>query len=271
MRQHAAVIQQAGAKVRCHCGPPTGGTVAALEEAASALDACAQSLLGATQVSRSYVDRTIGGGGGSGGSSPSLNGSDESAADNDSPGTKLAKRHQMIRASERRRWDDAVAAQVETTEAFSHPTEWNSDINGEGPTPENGRGNNCLDCARAVEVRWRGGTSTAAPHSNPESPGQPSDFLEKFAGAELQPTTMLQIETELLQIGHGASALVTVSWKEGGGHAFNAVNDGGHILFVDGQTNKTSGWPPGYASQAESWSSIVMDQSGDPKGDANAY
>ena len=60
------------------------------------------------------------------------------------------------------------------------------------------------------------------------------------------PATMAQIGRRLSELGPGSSAIVGCDWVGGGGHWFNAVNDGRTILAVDGQRNFAEPWPPSY-------------------------
>jgi Papain fold toxin 1, glutamine deamidase len=53
------------------------------------------------------------------------------------------------------------------------------------------------------------------------------------------------IFTKLGQIPHHTNE-PSCDWAGGGGHWFNAVNDAGTILAVDGQRNRAESWPPSY-------------------------
>jgi hypothetical protein len=60
------------------------------------------------------------------------------------------------------------------------------------------------------------------------------------------PCAMAQIGRRLAELGPGSSAIVGCDWAGGGGHWFNAVNDAGTVLAVDGQRNRAEPWPPSY-------------------------
>jgi hypothetical protein len=55
---------------------------------------------------------------------------------------------------------------------------------------------------------------------------------------------MADINQRLSELGPGSSAVIGCDWKTGGGHWFSAVNDGGTIKAVDGQSGAVEAWPP---------------------------
>jgi hypothetical protein len=55
---------------------------------------------------------------------------------------------------------------------------------------------------------------------------------------------MSEIQQRLGDLGLGSSAIVGCDWKHGGGHWFNAINDGGTVKAVDGQSGNVEAWPP---------------------------
>ena len=140
---------------------------------------------------------------------------------------------------------------------FIHPSQWIQDINGPG-TRIAERRNNCVDCARAVEARWRGVDATAAPHIDPEVGGAPAALITNWTGGKIDelrhptplgpevplPAQLDSLNGYLTESGPGSSAVVLFSWQAGGGHALNAVNHQGKILWIDGQTGKFGPWPP---------------------------
>jgi hypothetical protein len=108
-----------------------------------------------------------------------------------------------------------------------------------------GRDNNCGECARAVYSTWYGKSATAAAMADPDSGGEPADRMAEWAGYEPVPGTMSDIGRRLMELGPGSSAIVGCDWKDvRGGHWFNAVNDAGTVLAVDGQRNRVGSWPP---------------------------
>lgn len=57
------------------------------------------------------------------------------------------------------------------------------------------------------------------------------------------PDAYNRIAWDLYNSGHGSSAIVQVAWPDGSGHAFNAVNYHGHIVWVDTQSGMVSTTP----------------------------
>ena len=73
----------------------------------------------------------------------------------------------------------------------------------------------------------------------------PAGGRAEWAGRPPVRATMAEIGQRLEQLGPGSSAVVGCDRKGGGGHWFNAVNDAGRALAVDGQRNRVGPWPPG--------------------------
>jgi hypothetical protein len=261
LRSLAAEVQQARTRARCNCGPDVGQLVQCLYEAAEALASSSEALLVASRQSQSFVARTIGG---SGGARVSTDGGVTGSSS--SGGAKDAiwqhPDHKATRSSEPY-WGEAEAAKVETATRFEDPTCWIGDVNGAGVGAP-GRNNNCVDCARATEVRWRGNSGTAARHIDATAHGAPAQLLESWTGGTLHAATMASIASELTKQGPGSSAIVVSAWHGGGAHAYNAVNDRGEVKWIDGQSGRVDRWPPPYASQARSSWAIVMGPSGKP-------
>ena len=146
---------------------------------------------------------------------------------------------------------------------FEPPESWVADLNGDGmQTP--GRHNNCIDCARAAEANWRGDDAVAAPLADPGAPGLPPDRLEDWTGGRFVPATIDEIHGRLTELGPGSSAIVTSAWDTGSAHAYNAVNDGGTIKWVDAQRGTASTWPPPYAEHVTDSIVIFIDADGNP-------
>ena len=118
-------------------------------------------------------------------------------------------------------------------------------------------------------MRWRGGNGTASPLIYLDAKGL-SDWkpiLENLQDGTVVNTSPSKLADELSDLGEGSSALVTVRWKgQDFGHAFNAVNDGGVIRWIDGQENVVGGWPPAYADHATDWMAVIVDSTGNPVG-----
>ncbi len=147
---------------------------------------------------------------------------------------------------------------------FEPPERWVAEINGPGFGAP-GRTYNCIDCTRAVEANWRGQGEVAAPLIDPTIRGVSGHLLEDWSGGRFRPTTVDGLGAELERLGPGASAMVVSSWDYGGGHAYNAINDGGVVRWVDGQTGQTMPWPPRYGGQVSGMLAIVIDAAGRPQ------
>ncbi len=144
------------------------------------------------------------------------------------------------------------------------PEEWVSTVNRPGRLAP-GRDLNCVDCARAVEANWRGRDAVAAPIAESWSLGGTSRLrLEQWSGGMLVDASLDQIGGLLVELGPGSSAMVVVDWAGGGAHAFNAVNDGGVITWVDGQSGRVGPWPPDYGIRIRSSEAIFMEPDGRP-------
>jgi hypothetical protein len=133
-------------------------------------------------------------------------------------------------------------AAPDISEPFRHPAEWVDAINPDRAAP--GRNNNCGECARATELAWRGVPAQAAAYADASAPGERDARMAQWSGHELAAADFDTIQQKVLDGGHGTSALVAVSWEEGGGHWFNAVNHEGVVLAVDGQRGSVEQWPP---------------------------
>ena len=122
------------------------------------------------------------------------------------------------------------------------PESWVGDINPDTDAP--GRDINCGECARAVQDAWSGNPSVAAALADTESGGEVVGRMSEWAGTSPEPATMDQIEAKLTELGPGSSAVVGIDYYDGDGHWFNAVNEGGTIKAVDGQSGDVGSWPP---------------------------
>jgi hypothetical protein len=122
------------------------------------------------------------------------------------------------------------------------PGNWVEGINPGWPMPE--RENNCGDCARAVDSTWNGKGAAAAAMADPEAAGEPIARMTEWAGEPETKASMSEVQQQLEDMGPGSSAVVLSRWEGGGAHWFNAVNDGGTVIAIDGQSGKTETWPP---------------------------
>ncbi|CAO5258274.1 toxin glutamine deamidase domain-containing protein [Frankia sp. AgKG'84/4] len=163
---------------------------------------------------------------------------------------------------------DAANSRPDVRRPHQHPVEWVEDINPDREAP--GRDNNCGDCTRASELTWRGEPSSSAALADPVARGELIGRMKEWAGAELWSTDSPGIEADLRQAGRGSSALVLVEWRHGGAHWFNAVNDSGRVMAVDGQVGTTEAWPPseeitGYSDlDVAAYYTILFDRNGEP-------
>ena len=122
------------------------------------------------------------------------------------------------------------------------PRPWLRDVNADESRP--GRDNNCGECSRAVHGTWHGRPAAAAALADRDCAGEPAGRMAEWAGQRPVPATMAEIGRRLQHLGPGSSAVVGCDWKGGGGHWFNAVNDAGDVLAIDGQRNRIGPWPP---------------------------
>jgi Papain fold toxin 1, glutamine deamidase len=101
-------------------------------------------------------------------------------------------------------------------------------------------GGNCASCALATDSTLAGDPKYAVPE--PLHP-YPLEWWVEYALETWghQPGTYNSIDdvTKVLDIwGDGARGILLMWPREGGGHAINVVNIGGHVLYIDGQTGK---------------------------------
>ena len=95
-----------------------------------------------------------------------------------------------------------------------------------------GGGMNCVNCAVATDA-----TLAGSPASAPLSGPKPISVLEQIYGGFFKPVSgQAEIAGLLTEAGNGARGIVYGSRSGGVGHVFNAVNQGGTIRFLDGQT-----------------------------------
>ncbi|MGW2856290.1 toxin glutamine deamidase domain-containing protein, partial [Streptomyces sp. NPDC001215] len=147
-----------------------------------------------------------------------------------------------------------------TPQRFPDPFGHWSQLQNDGGNQVPGRSNNCADCSRSFLETWYGNPQVSAPrtldvdqHGNldPWSPEHDantnqirwSGAAHTYAGTGSDPETPNRIASDLQQAGHGAAAIVQVDWPGGGGHAFNAVNHHGNIIWIDTQSGEVSHQP----------------------------
>ncbi|MGR6973101.1 toxin glutamine deamidase domain-containing protein [Streptomyces cynarae] len=144
-----------------------------------------------------------------------------------------------------------------TPQRFPDPFGSWAQLQNDGGSTVPGRSNNCADCSRSFLETWYGNPQVSAPrtldadeHGNPDvwSPENNANdnqirwtgAAHTYAGPGNNPDTVNNIASTLQQAGHGSAAIVQVDWPGGGGHAFNAVNHHGDIIWIDTQTGQVS-------------------------------
>ncbi|QTZ91823.1 hypothetical protein SU9_010315 [Streptomyces auratus AGR0001] len=168
-----------------------------------------------------------------------------------------------------------------TPQQFANPFDPWGQLQNDGGNTVPGRSNNCADCSRSFLETWYGNPQVSAPrtpdtdeHGNPDTWSPENDANENqirwsgathtYAGAGNDPNTPARIAHDLQQAGHGAAAIVQVDWPDnGGGHAFNAVNYHGKVIWIDTQTGQVS-HDPIHISQAEHVWHIPLDANRQP-------
>ncbi len=120
---------------------------------------------------------------------------------------------------------DRGVPEPEVSGRFQDPQGWIGEINPERFTP--GRDVNCGECARATELSWRGVPAVSARNTDSLRFGEPPERMEEWSREQLDAIALDDIRATLDEAGPGASALIAVYWKHGGGHWFNAVNHEG--------------------------------------------
>src|SRR5262245_42543374 len=91
---------------------------------------------------------------------------------------------------------------------------------------------NCRACAMAVDLTLGRSPASALPSIGVGSP----TVLEDYFGGTFAPRTLSGIVDDMSQAGDGARGIILATGKGPVGHAFNVVNDGGKVVFLDGQT-----------------------------------
>ncbi|WP_194825879.1 toxin glutamine deamidase domain-containing protein [Nocardia sp. XZ_19_231] len=126
---------------------------------------------------------------------------------------------------------------------LQNPAGWIGSIN-PGYPHVTGTDNNCGDCTRASEMRWRGIEPQAGRNTDPHGDGEPNSCMDDWERGERITATFQEIQDTLSQLGPGSSAIVGVDWHGGGGHWFNAFNVEGVPMASDSQNSTLEPWPP---------------------------
>ncbi|WP_312888139.1 toxin glutamine deamidase domain-containing protein [Nonomuraea rhodomycinica] len=135
---------------------------------------------------------------------------------------------------------------------------WVRLINGGGPADDPFRASNAADCALAVLSTWHGEPAAAAPrHPEYDRLGRPvltgetggAARIERWVGHRFEYAghgrhAYPLVARRLIEAGHGAAAIIVVRWPGGGSHAWNAVNFGGEVIWIDAQRGHMAVDPP---------------------------
>ena len=171
-----------------------------------------------------------------------------------------------------------MARALEPGTRFPDPRgSWIHLINGEGPAGDPFRASNSADCALATLSTWHGEPVVAAPrHPEYDRGGRPLMTGESGATARIEQWvgqrfscvgqgrhTYPLIAERLTTAGHGAAAVLIVRWPGGGSHAWNAVNSGGEVLWIDAQRGHLSVEPP-YEAVTGVFA-VILDRRGGPR------
>ncbi|MFI1519190.1 toxin glutamine deamidase domain-containing protein [Kitasatospora cineracea] len=127
--------------------------------------------------------------------------------------------------------------------------DWPGAVNGDGHRAP-GRDNNCLDVALSTADTYSGNPTAAAPRndSGPDGEQGGRDRAERQLGAPFRDLgngeqAFRRIEDQLRAAGHGAQAVIVTQDANGRAHAWNAVNHGGRITYLDNQTGQRGDKP----------------------------
>ncbi|MER5752744.1 toxin glutamine deamidase domain-containing protein [Streptomyces sp. NPDC002088] len=167
-----------------------------------------------------------------------------------------------------------------TPQRFPDPFGSWSQLQNDGGNTVPGRSNNCADCSRSFLETWYGNPQVSAPRTlDTDANGNPDPWSPEhnandnqirwtgaahtYAGPGNNPDTADNIASTLQQAGHGSAAIVQVDWPGGGGHAFNAVNHHGNIIWIDTQSGQVSNTPLHIDNAAHVWH-IPLDANQNP-------
>ncbi|MEU3855682.1 toxin glutamine deamidase domain-containing protein [Streptomyces sp. NPDC029554] len=136
-----------------------------------------------------------------------------------------------------------AAVQADPAQRAQYFTTWLPHVNALTSQPNRpSRQSNCIECAIGFERTLRG-IPTVAAEIDPNNPDTPSK-VESHYGETFRSSLgtgfagIARTFTQLQQLGPGHSAIIRVDDQEGWAHAFNAINFGGQVRYIDPQT----GW-----------------------------
>lgn len=151
----------------------------------------------------------------------------------------------------------------------------------DGGLSVNGRANNCADCSRSFLESWYGRPTCSQPrtpdlgpngtyYSEPERDANKN--VDDYTGAppnfygEQSANPYQALNDKLVASGPGSAAVVSVAWTKNtapngavtyaDGHAFNAVNVNGKVVWVDMQSNQVSDAPI-HTQAAAVWATVL--------------
>ncbi|WP_345621516.1 toxin glutamine deamidase domain-containing protein, partial [Streptomyces ziwulingensis] len=157
-----------------------------------------------------------------------------------------------------------------TPQRFPDPFGPWTQLQNDGGNQVPGRSNNCADCSRSFLETWYGNPQVSAPRTpDTDAQGNPDPWSPEsnandnqirwtgashtYAGPGGDPATADTIADTLRQAGPGSAAIVQVDWPGGGGHAYNAVNHNGDIIWIDTQSGQVSHQPLHIDQAAHVW------------------
>lgn len=154
----------------------------------------------------------------------------------------------------------------------------------DGGLSVNGRANNCADCSRSFLESWYGRPTCSQPrvpdlsagglhYSDPERDANKN--VDDYTGSppafygEPSANPYKAVNDKLIAAGPGSGAVISVAWTKNtaangavtyaDGHAFNAANVNGKVVWVDMQSGQVSNAPI-HTQAAAVWATVL-----DPK------
>ncbi|MFI5906774.1 toxin glutamine deamidase domain-containing protein [Dactylosporangium sp. NPDC051541] len=135
-----------------------------------------------------------------------------------------------------------------------------------------GRNNNCGEVSMATLANHRGEPTVAGSMRDPNAGGEhgAADRISRWTGGEWEmqghdARGFEGVERQLREAGPGSGSIVVIKWGDTGeGHAFNALNIHGDIVWVDMQRGIISDHGPMYHDNVAGVWSITVNAHGDP-------
>ncbi len=160
-------------------------------------------------------------------------------------------------------------------EPLVHPDprrgDWAARVN-DGGSRVSGRANNCVDVSMSFLSTWYGDPTVAASMLDPSLAGEtggPARIVDwtqsNWDHLGTDRAALNEAAARLREAGPGSSAVVVVEWtSKDTGHAFNAVNVDGTVVWVDAQIGAVSDIGPVHDSNISGVWSIVLGADGEP-------